>query len=132
MSSPPKFWEGLANAVGRPDMLEMDDFATRDARIANYEKVVAFLAPLFATKPRDEWCDILQEKEVPHSPMRTSQEVVDCGQAEALDLVISDPDGPHGEWRTIRSPVTFDGERQSEVKAPPVLGADNEKVLGRK
>ena len=132
MSSPPKFWEGLANAVGRPDMLEMDEFSSRESRIANYEKVVEFLAPLFKARPRDEWCEILLEKEVPHSPMRTSQEVVDSGQADALDLVISDPDGPHGEWRTIRSPVTFDGERQSEVKAPPVLGADNEKVLGRK
>jgi len=132
MSSPPKFWENLASAVGRSDMLQMPEFATRDARIANYEKVVAFLAPLFAGKPRDEWEAALQALEVPHSPVRTSQEVVDSAQAEALGLVIADPEGPHGEWRTIRSPVTFDGERQADVKAPPELGADNEAVLGRK
>ena len=132
MSSPPKFWENLAGAIGRPDMLQMPEFADREARIANYEKVVAFLAPLFAGKPRDEWCEALQALEVPHSPVRTSQEVVDCGQAEALGLVIEDPDGPHGAWRTIRSPVSFDGERQTSVKAPPELGADNEQVLGRK
>lgn len=129
MSSPPKFWEGLANAVGRPDMLTMEEFATREARIANYEKVVSFLAPLFAQKPRAGWEAALLAAEVPHSPVRTSAEVAESAQAEALGLVLTDPDGPHGEWRTIRSPISFDGERQREVKAPPVLGADNEKVL---
>jgi crotonobetainyl-CoA:carnitine CoA-transferase CaiB-like acyl-CoA transferase len=111
-------------------MLDMPEFASRDARIANYEKVVQFLAPLFAKKGRDEWCTALEALEVPHSPMRTSQEVVDSGQAAALGLVVEDPDGPHGIWRTIRSPVSFDGERQSGIKAPPTLGADNEAVLG--
>jgi crotonobetainyl-CoA:carnitine CoA-transferase CaiB-like acyl-CoA transferase len=130
MSSPPKFWENLASAVGRPDMLQMPEFASRDARIANYEKVVAFLAPLFAGKPRAEWEAALLELEVPHSPVRTSQEVADSAQAAALEMILTDPDGPHGEWRTIRSPVSFDGERQSTIKAPPELGADNETVLG--
>jgi crotonobetainyl-CoA:carnitine CoA-transferase CaiB-like acyl-CoA transferase len=132
MSSPPKFWENLASAVGRPDMLQMPEFATRDARIANYEKVVAFLAPLFAQKPRAHWEAALLKLEVPHSAVRTSAEVAESAQAAALEMILTDPDGPHGEWRTIRSPVSFDGERQNEIKAPPELGADNQAVLGRK
>jgi crotonobetainyl-CoA:carnitine CoA-transferase CaiB-like acyl-CoA transferase len=130
MSSPPKFWENLATAVGRPDMLSMPQFATRDARIEHYEDVVAFLAPLFRNRARDEWCDILLAGEVPHSPVRTSAEVAQSPQAQALGLVIEDPDGPHGVWRTIRSPIAFDGERMTEVSAPPVLGADNERIVG--
>jgi len=38
MSSPPKFWENLAEAVGQPDMLSLPMFESRDARITNYEK----------------------------------------------------------------------------------------------
>lgn len=129
MSSPPKFWENLAATVGRPDMLAMPEFATREARIASYEKVVAFLAPIFATRERDHWCAALTTAEVPHAPVRTSQEVAECGQAAALGLVIEDPDGPHGTFRTIRSPVSFDGERANTVSAPPVLGADNAAIL---
>ena len=64
MSSPPKFWENLATAVGQPDMLSLPAFESRDARIANYEKVAAFLAPLFAAKPRAEWCATLEQLEV--------------------------------------------------------------------
>jgi crotonobetainyl-CoA:carnitine CoA-transferase CaiB-like acyl-CoA transferase len=129
MSSPPKFWENLASAVGRPDMLAMPQFATREARIGHYEDVVAFLAPIFATRPRDQWCAELLAAEVPHSPVRTSAEVASCAQAEALGLVIEDPEGAHGPWRTIRSPVSFDGERMASVTAPPVLGADNSAIV---
>lgn len=129
MSSPPKFWENLATAVGRPDMLGMPQFATREARIENYEHVIAFLAPIFAEKPRDVWCAELQALEVPHSPVRTSVEVAESAQAKALGMIITDPDGPKGPWRTVRSPVSFDGERMTEVSAPPVLGADNETIV---
>jgi crotonobetainyl-CoA:carnitine CoA-transferase CaiB-like acyl-CoA transferase len=129
MSSPPKFWENLAEAVGKPDMLALPMFESRDARIANYENVVTFLAPLFKGKSLSEWCDILFRLEVPHSPVRTSEEVVASDQAAALNLVVEDPNGPHGSFRTIRSPVSFDGEHMSQVTAPPALGADNAAIV---
>jgi crotonobetainyl-CoA:carnitine CoA-transferase CaiB-like acyl-CoA transferase len=130
MSSPPKFWENLAATVGRPDMLAMPQFESREARIANYEHVVDFLAPIFASRPRDAWCAELQAREVPHSPVRTSAEVAQSAQADALGLIVTDPDGPHGPWQSVRSPVSFDGERMRDIKAPPVLGADNAAILG--
>ncbi len=130
MSSPPKFWENLATAVGQPDMLQRPEFASRDARIANYEKVAAFLAPLFAARSRAEWCATLEQLEVPHSPVYSAPEVVETPQAQHLGLTVEDPDGPHGRFRTIRSPVSFDGERATSVTAPPVLGQHNEEVLG--
>lgn len=129
MSSPPKFWENLATAVGRRDMLSLPMFESRDARIENYENVIGFLAPLFREQARDHWRAKLEELEVPHSPVRTSQEVVDCEQAKELGLVVEDPNGPHGIFRTIRSPVSFDGERMQTVTAPPVLGADNAELV---
>lgn len=130
MSSPPKFWENLALAVGQPDMLQRPEFASRDARIENYEKVAAFLAPLFAARSRADWCVTLEQLEVPHSPVYSAPEVVETAQAKHLGLTVEDPDGPHGRFRTIRSPVSFDGERATEVTAPPVLGQHNNEVLG--
>ena len=122
MSSPPKFWENLATAVGQPDMLALPAFENRDARIAHYDDVVAYLAPIFATKDRAHWSAELTRLEVPNSEVRTSEEVLACDQAKALGIEVSDPDGPHGVFRTIRSPLSFDGERMTTVTAPPVLG----------
>lgn len=130
MSSPPKFWENLAQAVEQPDMLALPAFASRDARIAHYDDVVAHLAPIFATRPRAEWLARLRQLEVPSSAVATSQEVLETDQARHLQLQLSAP-GPLGEFRTIRSPISFDGQRNLAVTAPPVLGQDNRAVLGR-
>ncbi len=129
MSSPPKFWENLATAVDRPDMLALPAFATREARIAHYDDVIAYLAPIFATRPRHDWCEDLVRLEVPHAPVRTSAEVLESGQAKSLGLCVTDPEGPHGPFRTIRSPISFDGERATSVVAPPTLGQHNEEVF---
>jgi len=131
MSSPPKFWENLAEAVGEPGMLDRPEFASRDARIANYERVVAFLAPIFLGQARDYWAERLASLEVPHSPVFNSREVIE-GELAAHHEIVVETRGPHGTFRTIRSPLRFDGKKQDEIAAPSVLGQHNEEVLGRK
>ena len=130
MSSPPKFWENLAEAVGQPDMLQRPEFESREARIRNYEEVVSFLAPIFAEKPRAYWEERLASLEVPHSPVYSSKEVVE-GELAAHHRLVSEGEGPRGTFRTIRFPVRFDGEVETHVSPPPELGADNAEVLGR-
>lgn len=130
MSSPPKFWENLASAIGQPDMLSLPAFKNRDARIAHYDDVITFLAPIFKTRDRDHWCAELTRLEVPNAPVRSSAEVLESSQAKALGLAVEDPNGPHGLFRTIRSPLAFDGERMTEVTAPPVLGQHDAEIKG--
>jgi crotonobetainyl-CoA:carnitine CoA-transferase CaiB-like acyl-CoA transferase len=131
MSSPTKFWENLAEAVGQPDMLERPEFLDRASRIANYEMVVAFLAPIFATRDRDYWCRRLLELEVPNSPVFSSLEVLRSPQVQHLQIETRAEHPEMGEFRTIRSPVSFDGHRSLEVTAPPTIGEHNEDILGR-
>ncbi len=129
MSLPAKFWENLAEAVGHPEMLERPEFATREARIANYEAVVAYLAPLFAESPRDLWCERLTGREVPNSPVRTSAEVLASPQAQHLGLTLQ-TQGPRGAFRTVRPPLRFDGQALTELTAPPEVGQHNDEILG--
>src|SRR5690554_4380777 len=58
MSSPPKFWEGLVAAVGMPELMNDPRFAERPARIAHQDDLIDILTPVFAKKPRDEWCEL--------------------------------------------------------------------------
>jgi len=129
MSSPPKFWENLATAMGVPDMLQRPEFGSRPARIANYEKVIAFLAPIFKSQPRQHWDDRLTELEVPHSAILNSKEVLE-GELGQYHQVMAEADGPRGKFRTIRSPLHFDGEIERAITAPPELGQDNAEYLG--
>jgi crotonobetainyl-CoA:carnitine CoA-transferase CaiB-like acyl-CoA transferase len=131
MSSPPKFWEGLAEAIGMPDMLERPEFADRPSRIANYDKVLATLAPIFKTESLAEWCERLGSRDVPHSPIYASNEALETPQARHLQLHVEAEHPEMGRFRTVRFPVSFDGERSLDVVPPPVLGEHNEELLGK-
>jgi len=124
MSSPPKFWEGLAKAIGKPDLFDDPRFATREARIEHQAVLIGVLGGFFANAPRAEWCRRLEALDVPHAPMYDTNEVPEDPQAKHLQLFVDAPHpGKPGErWRTVRSPLAFDGERALEVTAPPLLG----------
>jgi crotonobetainyl-CoA:carnitine CoA-transferase CaiB-like acyl-CoA transferase len=112
-------------------MLQQPEFADRLSRIANYDKVLGFLAPRFKERSLDEWCAILSQHEVPHSPVYNSEQVLASDQVRHLQLEVAADHPTMGHFRTIRFPVSFDGERALEVTPPPVLGEHNEEVLGR-
>jgi crotonobetainyl-CoA:carnitine CoA-transferase CaiB-like acyl-CoA transferase len=125
MSSPEKFWQGLATAMERPDIFEDERFASREARIRHQEDMIEVLGPIFAGRDRAEWCRRLEANDVPHAPMYTTAEVPDDPQARHLQLFVETEHPVVGTFRTVRSPVSFDGERSLEVTAPPLLGEHN-------
>lgn len=129
MSSPEKFWQGLANAIERPQLFEDPRFANREARIANQNELIVLLSGLFRQQDRATWCQRLEAEDVPHAPMYDTREAMEDPQARHLQLKVSAPHPEGGEWHTIRSPVSFDGERAIDVSAPPLLGADNEAIV---
>ena len=129
MSSPPKFWDGLANAIERPTLFADPRFATREARITHQPELIELLGAIFRGRERAEWCRRLESLDVPYAPVYDTSEVPGDPQAKHLQLFVDavhpvHPDG--SRWRTVRSPVSFDGERALDVKAPPLLGDHNE------
>ncbi|GAC1606832.1 MAG: hypothetical protein NVS3B2_14950 [Ramlibacter sp.] len=89
------------------------------------------LGPIFARHDRAEWCRRLEAQDVPHSPMYTTAEVPHDAQAQHLQLFVEAPHPQGGTFRTVRSPVSFDGERSLQVTAPPLLGQHTADVLGQ-
>ncbi|SCK42389.1 Crotonobetainyl-CoA:carnitine CoA-transferase CaiB [Variovorax sp. HW608] len=128
MSSPEKFWRGLATAIEQQGIFEDPRFATREARIANQETLIELLGERFRTRPRDEWCRRLQREDVPHAPMYDTSEALEDPQARHLQLMTSAEHPVMGLFRTVRSPVSFDGQRSLAVRPPPVLGEHNEEI----
>jgi crotonobetainyl-CoA:carnitine CoA-transferase CaiB-like acyl-CoA transferase len=122
MSSPPKFWEGLAKAIDKPDLFDDPRFATRESRIDNQPALIELLSSLFVRRERDEWCRRLEALDVPHAPMYDTSEVPADPQARHLQLFIDAAHPAGGRWTTVRSPVSFDGQRAVDVSAPPLLG----------
>lgn len=125
MSSPPKFWQGLATAMERHDIFKDPRFATRQARIENQEALMHVLAATFKLRSRAEWCARLVAEDVPNAPVYTTAEVPQDPQAQHLQLFVEAPHPVAGTFKTVRSPVSFDGERSLDITAPPLLGQHN-------
>ncbi|CAG2126874.1 CaiB/BaiF CoA transferase family protein [Cupriavidus plantarum] len=128
MSSPEKFWQGLANAIERPDLFQDPRFATRKARIDHQETLIELLGELFRQRTRAEWCARLEAEDVPHAPMYDTSEALEDPQARHLELLVTGQHPTLGEFRTVRSPVSFDGERALDVTPPPLLGEHDEEI----
>lgn len=129
MSSPEKFWQGLATAIGKPDIFQDPRFATRLGRIEHQDDLIGILGEAFATQDRDEWCRRLQAEDVPHAPMYDTSEALDDPQARHLQLQISGHHPVIGEWRTVRSPVNYDRQPMLDVMPPPLLGEHDALIL---
>lgn len=126
MSSPLKFWEGLARAIEKPDLFEDPRFADRPARIAHQEDLIALMTPIFKRRSRAEWCAILKKEGVPHAPMYDSSEALEDPQAKYLGIEVEAEHPTMGQFRTVRFPVNFDRQTLSDVTAPPTLGEHND------
>jgi crotonobetainyl-CoA:carnitine CoA-transferase CaiB-like acyl-CoA transferase len=129
LSSPPKFWEGLCRAVARPDLLSDPRFARRSDRQRNYEVLRAELAPVFATRDRDEWLDVLQADQVPCAPVNTVGEALDDEQMRHLALIDVLDDPELGPLPRIRPPVHWNGAPLQPVARAPQLGEHTQEVL---
>ena len=121
LSSPQKFWEGLVAAVERPDLLADERFAERLRRIKHQQELIDILTPIFASKSRDEWCALLLENEVPHSPAYDSNEALEDPQAKHLHIAVEAVHPTMGAFKTVRSPFSFNGEPDLEIMPPPTL-----------
>jgi crotonobetainyl-CoA:carnitine CoA-transferase CaiB-like acyl-CoA transferase len=128
MSSPEKFWQGLATAIDKPDMFQDPRFATREARIDNQEAIIDLLSGIFKARTREQWCNRLLAQDVPHAPMYGTDEALEDPQAKHLQLLVEAKHPTMGEFRTVRPPVTFDGERALKVVPPPTLGEHNAEI----
>lgn len=129
MSSPDKFWQGLASAASRQDILQDPRFSSRTSRIKHQDALIEVLKDVFLGETREVWCKRLLENDVPHAPLYTTDEAVKDPQIQHLQMFVEAPHPEDGSpWRTVRSPITYDGSRPSEVRSPPVLGEHSESI----
>jgi formyl-CoA transferase len=129
LSSPPKFWDGLLEALEYPDLASHPDFAKRPSRIANYRKLKAELAKTFATRPRADWMQRLEAADVPHATVNDIAEVHDDPQVKHLGTFYTACHPSEGEVLGVQPPLHINGERPGRMMAPPVVGEHSEQIL---
>jgi crotonobetainyl-CoA:carnitine CoA-transferase CaiB-like acyl-CoA transferase len=129
LSSPPKFWTAMLDAIERPDLADDPRFQDRASRAENYDVLRAELTKVFTTRTRDEWLDRLATRDVPAAPLNTIDEALHHPQVQSLAFEREFGEGDRA-LRLLRTPIgAGDDEPASVGLAPPELGEHNDIVF---
>jgi formyl-CoA transferase len=129
LSSQPKFFEAMATALERPDLVRDERFLTRDLRIANYGELTRVLGEIVERKPRAHWMSVLEANDVPFAPVQGLQDVLDDPQVRHLGTFYTQRHPSEGEITAIHRPVLIDGAREGGTLPAPTLGEHTDEVL---
>ncbi|RYH01664.1 CoA transferase [Salipiger sp. IMCC34102] len=124
-------WETLAHHLGRADLLERPDYATREDRKANRLTLKAELETVLTTRPAEEWANALNAQGVPAGAVMSVPDILSHPQVAGRDF-LARFDGVPGVARPIdlvRIGAMVDGQRPAVEAPPPALGAQTEAIL---
>jgi crotonobetainyl-CoA:carnitine CoA-transferase CaiB-like acyl-CoA transferase len=117
----------LCAALDRPGLAEDPRFRSNGDRVVHRADLIPILAEIFAQQPRAYWAELLERTGIPNGPIHTLDQVVADAQVQALGIVQRRADS---ELSLIGLPLSFDGMRPPFNKQAPILGEDNERILG--
>jgi len=125
-----KDWAGVCRAIGHPDLIEDERFATTKARRVHAAALVDILDAAFREQNLEYWQRRLDAEDQIWSPMQHPSEVVNDPQAEAAGAFV-DIAGPDGDtlFRSPAGPIRFSDVEESSFQPAPELGEHTEDVL---
>jgi crotonobetainyl-CoA:carnitine CoA-transferase CaiB-like acyl-CoA transferase len=128
-SVPEKFWLALLKTADRMEIVEDARFKTRADRRQNFEQLEKELAPTFATKDREHWLRLLEENDVPASPLYNMKEVLEDPQVLHLGITEEVEHPKAGKAKFVGSPVRFEGLSVEKSGPPPLPGEHTDTIL---
>jgi crotonobetainyl-CoA:carnitine CoA-transferase CaiB-like acyl-CoA transferase len=123
-----RHWPDLCRAVGHPEWIDDERFATARARRSNVRELIPALDTVFATRTRDEWGERLDRENMWWAPVQTPEELLGDSQAWAGGGFVEVPDAD-GTATMINTPVDFVGTPAAPRAMPPTLGQHTDEVL---
>jgi crotonobetainyl-CoA:carnitine CoA-transferase CaiB-like acyl-CoA transferase len=122
------FWPRLCHAIGRDDLLANHELDTSDGRARNRDLVDKAVQDAFSEMTVENACKLLDEADVPCSPVLSVADALTHPQVEARSMIAEFTHPVYGSFRSIANPVKIAGARDV-VSAPPTLGEHTDEVL---
>jgi crotonobetainyl-CoA:carnitine CoA-transferase CaiB-like acyl-CoA transferase len=123
-----RHWPDLCRAVGHPEWITDDRFATARARRKNLGELIPELDAIFATRTREEWGDALDREGMWWAPVQNTDEVLADPQVAAGGGFVEVPEDG-GSVTMINSPVDFAGTPAGPRAMPPEIGQQTDEIL---
>jgi formyl-CoA transferase len=131
LSSPQKFWEGLCNDAGHPELIDDPRFKSRPDRRKNYDELNKTFAAFFKEKRRSYWLEQLEAQDVPYTPVYNMAEVFQDPQIKHMGMEIQIERKNKPTIRTVKFPLEYSETKIAHPAPPPELGEHNAEFLRR-
>ncbi|MEL6570182.1 MAG: CoA transferase [Pseudomonadota bacterium] len=126
-------FQRFCDFLGDAELATDPDYATNPSRLANRDSLLAKLVPLIQAISTQDLIDGLESRKVPVGPVQTLDQVFGSDQVKARDMIATIPsaDVKSGEVQVIGNPLKLSKTPVTYRSAPPIFGADTERVLSR-
>jgi len=119
----------VAQAIGRPDLLNDPRFRDAASLARNRPQLTAMLDEIFGSQPMAHWYAVLSAQNVTFGAVRGPQEVIEDPQLRMNDMIVP-LEGAGGKLSaTVSSPIQVHGITKEPAKRAPALGEHNQSVL---
>jgi crotonobetainyl-CoA:carnitine CoA-transferase CaiB-like acyl-CoA transferase len=122
-----KFWQSLADRLGRTDLAADPRFATANARRQNRDELTRVLDEEFSRGTTRQWLDRLQGV-LPAAPVYDLPQALDNPYVHSIGMVRPLPHPSRADFRVLANPIKLDGERLP-ARTAPALGEHTGELL---
>jgi crotonobetainyl-CoA:carnitine CoA-transferase CaiB-like acyl-CoA transferase len=123
------FWEKLAHAVGRPELIRDERFATNAARVRNTQQVVDIIEAFTSVRSKAELAECFGGQ-VPFGPVYTSKEIFEDPHYRARGMLVEvEQPGSSTPVKIAGVPVKLSATPGTVRRRAPRLGEHTEDVL---
>ena len=125
-----KQWRSFFRLVGREDMIEKDPrFASQTARSENINEVYAFVAERMTERTSAEWLKLLQEADIPVSPLNSLDDVIDDPHLADAGFFQMMDHPTEGRIRMMATPSSWSKTPPEKLRPAPRLGEHSREIL---
>ncbi len=128
---PARYWPGLCERIGHPELIDHPRYATVALRAENGVELYDVLAGIFARKPARVWGEALAGWDAPWEYIQSISEVAQDPQARAngylFDVEVSDGT----KVQLVAGPMSIDGSPAPiDPRRAPLKGEHTDDLLG--
>ncbi|MCR8922065.1 CoA transferase [Dasania sp. GY-MA-18] len=122
-------FKNFCELAGRPELADLPQYATNQARVHNRETLCAEVAALLAQRSEAYWLDELTARGIPCGPVNSIDKVMADPQVNARDMRTTVKHPYNDQLQLVGSPMKFSRTPVNTEQAPPLLGEHSAQIL---
>lgn len=124
-----RLFKNLCIAIKIPELVDDPRFETNSARVQNRQELHRIIEEVTLGYELEDLVRLMEDFNVPSSPINTLDRVLEDEQVNALDLIKSIEGFRVPDFRIVDLPFRINEERGNLQSLPPLLGQHTEEIL---